>query len=69
MKTVKYSIPAMMCHHCVHTIESELSELAGVASVKATLEDKSVDVSFDAPASEEKMIDLLKEINYPPKNG
>ncbi len=69
MKTVKYSIPAMMCHHCVHTIEGELNELEGVQSVKAALEDKSVDVSFDAPANEEKIIDLLKEINYPPKIG
>jgi copper chaperone len=69
VKTVKYSIPAMMCQHCVHTIEGELSELEGVKSVKAALDEKSVDVSFDAPASEEKIIDLLKEINYPPKTG
>lgn len=69
MKTVNYSIPDMMCNHCVHTIEGELSELEGVKNVHATLNDKSVDVSFDAPADEDKIIALLKGINYPPKTG
>ncbi len=30
MTTVTYSIPNISCGHCVHTIQSELSELSGV---------------------------------------
>ena len=67
MKTIKYSIPNMMCGHCVHTIESEIGELTGVSIVKAILEDKSVEVTFDTPASEEQIVATLKEINYPPE--
>ncbi len=65
MTTVTYSIPAISCGHCTHTIETELSDLQGVQSVKAELDTKRVAVTFDAPASEEKIKALLAEINYP----
>jgi copper chaperone CopZ len=65
MTTVTYSIPSIHCGHCTHTIESELSELPGVASVKADLESKKVAVTFDVPADETKIKALLNEINYP----
>lgn len=65
MNTVTYSIPAMHCAHCNHTIEMELRELAGVQSVKADFPTKKVEVSFDAPATEQKIKALLSEINYP----
>lgn len=66
MKTVTYSIPNISCHHCVHTIATELKDLEGVRSVEVSLENKSAIITFDTPASEEKIIFLLKEINYPP---
>lgn len=65
MTTVTYSVPAIHCGHCTHTIEMELSELQGVQSVKAEQDTKKVTVTFDAPASEEKIKSLLAEINYP----
>lgn len=65
MTTVTYSVPAIHCGHCTHTIEMELSELQGVQSVKADEASKKVTVTFDAPASEEKIKALLAEINYP----
>lgn len=65
MITVTYSVPAIHCGHCTHTIEMELSELQGVQSVKAEVDTKKVTVTFDAPASEEKIKALLAEINYP----
>jgi copper chaperone CopZ len=43
----------------------ELSELQGVQSVKADQATKKVQISFDAPASEEKIKSLLAEIDYP----
>ncbi len=65
MNTVTYSVPAIHCGHCTHTIETEVSELQGVQSVKADLDSKKVQITFDAPADEAKIKALLAEINYP----
>jgi copper chaperone len=65
MTTVTYSIPAIHCGHCTHTIEMEVAELQGVQSVKADQASKKVEITFDAPASEEKIKTLLAEIDYP----
>lgn len=65
MTTVTYSIPAISCGHCTHTIETEVGELQGVQSVKADEATKKVEITFDAPATEEKIKMLLAEINYP----
>jgi copper chaperone len=65
MSTVNYFIPAVNCGHCVHTIKMELSELEGVKSVEGDPTSKTIKVEFDAPATEEAIKSLLKEINYP----
>jgi len=65
MITVTYTVPAISCGHCTHTIENEVGELAGVQSVKAEIDTKKVVITFDAPANEEKIKALLAEINYP----
>jgi len=65
MTTVTYTVPAISCGHCTHTIETEVGELQGILSVKADLDSKKVEISFDAPASEETIKALLAEINYP----
>jgi copper chaperone CopZ len=65
MKTVTYSIPAINCMHCTHTIENEIGEMQGVRSVKADVATKKVAITFDAPADERKIRELLAEIEYP----
>jgi len=65
MTTVTYTVPAISCGHCTHTIETEVGELKGVQSVKADLNTKKVVISFDAPASEDGIKSLLAEIDYP----
>ena len=65
MTLVTYSVPAIHCANCVHTIELEVGELDGVQAVKAELETKNVLITFDQPATEEKIKALLAEINYP----
>jgi copper chaperone len=65
MTTVTYSVPAIHCGHCTHTIEMEVGELQGVQSVKAEEVTKKVTITFDGPATEEKIKALLAEINYP----
>lgn len=66
MKTITYSIPNISCNHCVHTIKTEVSDLAGVKSVEANAQTRQATIVFDAPATEEAIIALLKEINYAP---
>ena len=65
MSTVTYTVSNISCEHCVHTIQTEVSVLMGVRSVKADLGSKKVEIVFDAPATEEKIKALLAEINYP----
>ncbi|BCY19170.1 hypothetical protein hrd7_30190 [Leptolinea sp. HRD-7] len=65
MTTVTYSIPAINCGHCVHTIKMELSDLDGVKSVEGDPAAKTVTVEYDAPATDETIRSLLNEINYP----
>jgi copper chaperone CopZ len=65
MKTVTYTIPNISCGHCVHTIKSEVSDLAGVRSVDADMVSKQATITFDEPATEQQIKNLLAEINYP----
>jgi copper chaperone len=65
MTTVTYNVPAIHCGHCIHTIEMEVGELQGVQSVQADEATKKVQITFDVPASEDKIKALLAEINYP----
>ena len=65
MTTVTYTVPAIHCGHCIHTIEMEVGELQGVQFVKADQSTKKVQITFDAPASEDTIRALLAEINYP----
>lgn len=65
MTTVTYSVPAISCGHCTHTIETELADLQGIQSVKADQASKKVEITFDMPANEDAIKALLSEINYP----
>lgn len=66
MTTVNYTVPNISCGHCVHTIKMEVGELAGVESVDASAETQEVAITFGDPASEDQIVSLMKEINYPP---
>ena len=66
MEKVTLYVPGINCMHCVHTISTELMELEGVENVQADSETKMVNVDFVAPATTEKVKDLMTEINYPP---
>ena len=65
MKTVTYNIPNISCGHCVHTIKMEVGDIVGVQSVEASANNKTATITFDDPASEEIIKELLTEINYP----
>jgi copper chaperone CopZ len=61
-----FYIENINCQHCTHTIKMELGELEGVKDVTADVATKKVEVTFEPPATEEKIVDRLVEINYPP---
>ena len=65
MTTVTYTVPAISCSHCTHTIETEVGELKGVQAVKADVNTKKVVITFGEPANEKIIKDLLAEIDYP----
>jgi copper ion binding protein len=65
MKNLTLQVDTISCNHCVNTIQMELAELDGVSSVTASADSKTVEVSFSDPATEEMILDLLTEINYP----
>ncbi len=64
-KTV--SVPNISCGHCVKTIEREVTELAGVESVSADAEGRTVTVRWDEGRTDWDAVEsLLVEIHYPP---
>ena len=68
METKTFQAPAIHCGHCTMTIERELSELEGIKSVKAAQDTKTVTVSWEAPATWDKIKALMDEIGYPAAN-
>ena len=68
MQTKTFKVPNISCGHCVHTVQSEVSELAGVKKVVASADTQLVTVEWEAPQSWENIKALLTEINYPPGN-
>ena len=64
MSIVTFEVENMHCDHCVHTIQSELSEMEGVKKAVASLEKKSVTVEYEPPATLESIKALLAEIHY-----
>ena len=60
-----FSIPNISCGHCVNAIKKELGDMSGVSRVDGDPAAKSIEVVWDAPATEEKILSALREINYP----
>lgn len=65
MENYTFSVPNISCGHCVMSIKNELSELDGVQSVTGSADDKTITVQWQSPVTQEKIREILKEINYP----
>jgi copper chaperone len=65
MTTLTLTVPNISCDHCVHTIQSEVSELPGVQRVSADPTTRRVVIDYAPPATPEKIEALLAEIDYP----
>ena len=60
-------VPNISCGHCTNTIQSEVSELAGVSAVSADVSTKQVVIAWDEPATWEQIDETLNEIGFPPQ--
>ncbi|MFP4225164.1 MAG: heavy-metal-associated domain-containing protein [Desulfobacterales bacterium] len=65
MATQKFSVPNISCDHCVNTIRNEFKELEGINLMDGDVANKQITVEYEDPATEEKIREKLKEINYP----
>ena len=65
MTTITVKAPAISCGHCVHAIQTEVTELKGVKNVVADQNTKLVTINFDDPATKEQIEALMAEIGYP----
>ena len=66
MQSKTVTVPNISCGHCTHTVEMELSDIAGVNSVKADIDSKQVVVEWGDPATWTQIEAMMVEINYPP---
>jgi copper chaperone len=57
-----FEVPAIHCGHCKMAIESEVGQLADVASVAVDIETRTVTVSGDA--SDEAIVAAIDEAGY-----
>jgi mercuric ion binding protein len=65
-RTVVLSVPSMNCAACPITVRKALEKVAGVQSVKATLEPPEAVVTFDdATTSVEKLTEATRGAGYP----
>jgi len=60
-----FFVPNISCDHCINTIRNELKETGGINLMDGDVANKTITVEYEAPATEEKIREKLKEINYP----
>lgn len=58
------SVPDISCDHCKNSIEGAVGGLDGVSSAEVNVEQKTVSVGFDAPASLDGIIDAIEGQGY-----
>lgn len=65
MMTETFFAPGISCAHCKATIEREMMELKGVRVVDVDVDSRRVTLTFDAPATSERVLAEMEEIGYP----
>lgn len=69
MENKTFKVPNVGCNGCVNTIKGELQALAGVKTVSGEVASKLITVEYDAPATWDKIVTTLKEIDYAPEQA
>ncbi len=69
LTVLNYNIPTVGCDHCKTTIEHEVGELSGIASVNVDVDSKQAILKLDpSPATKAEIEALLVKIGYPPES-
>lgn len=58
------SVPEIHCDHCKMSIEGAVKAIDGVATAEVSVEQATVSVGFDAPASIESIITAIEDQGY-----
>ncbi len=69
MESKTFKVPNIGCNGCVTAIKGELGDIEGVKTVDGVVDSKMVTVEYDAPASWEKIVSTLQEIDYAPEQA
>ena len=62
MSTITYNVPDISCEHCKRSIEGEVSQLEGVASVDVDVQAKTVTVTGEL--DEQAILNAIDEAGY-----
>lgn len=65
MSTSTYTIRGMSCGHCVSSVTSELSSIAGVSDVQVDLPSGQVTVTSEGPIDDAAVRAAVDEAGYP----
>ena len=64
MKKIVLKVDGMSCAHCEKAIVNELTDI-GALNVKASAQDKAVEVAFDPIVlSQKRIVDELNDMGY-----
>ena len=64
MTNIKLDVPAISCDHCKMSIEGAVGELAGVTTVAVSVDDRTVDVSFEDSLTQAEIVSAIEEQGY-----
>lgn len=69
METKTVKVPNIGCNGCVNAIKGEVSDIQGVTSVEGSVDEKTITVAYDAPATWEQIRAAMVEIDYAPEEA
>lgn len=65
MENIILNVEGMSCNHCVQSVEGALNTLVGVSSAKVNLNEKSVEITYDADEiGPEKLTESIEGQGY-----
>jgi copper chaperone len=65
MTNITLSVPDISCGHCKTSIEGAVAPLAGVEAAEVTIDQRTVDVTYDDGAiALDAIIDAIEEQGY-----
>ncbi|MBU3068129.1 copper ion binding protein [Nocardia sp. NEAU-G5] len=64
MSTSTYTVTGMTCGHCVSSVQKEIGGIEGVTGVEVDLASGRVEVTSQAPVSDEAIAAAVDEAGY-----